>query len=195
MYLQQPSVCWPAGRRAKLTPPSTPPESCSGELQQMIAYIGLGSNVGDRAAHLAAARLALAQLGPLQVSAVYETPPWGPVPQAPFYNQVVQLDTMLTPFQLLDRLLAIEREQGRDRTTEQRWGPRTLDLDLLSHGDFRVQSPRLRLPHSELARRAFVLVPWAEIAPHYPVPGTECTVAELLQRLSAAECAAVRHVA
>ena len=157
-----------------------------------LATIGLGSNLGDRAAHLALAREALGALGPLSCSALYETEPWGPVPQGPYLNQVVQLHTSLGPFQLLDLLLSIERQLGRDRSRERRWGPRTLDLDLLSFGDYCVQAPRLTLPHPQLASRAFVLVPWAELAPHTVVPGLRATVAQLLLQLSAQARAGVR---
>ncbi len=162
--------------------------------EALVATIGLGSNLGDRAGHLAAARTALAALGELSASSVYEAAPWGPVPQGPYLNQVVQLHTALRPHALLECLLAIERQQGRDRTTEQRWGPRKLDLDLLTFGDYRIASPRLRVPHPELARRAFVLVPWGELSPAHVVPGLGRTVQQLMAALSAEALAQVRRV-
>lgn len=159
-----------------------------------IATIGLGSNLGDRAAHLAAARLALTALSPLRASSVYETTPWGPIAQGPFLNQVVQLSTTLRPHELLNQLMAIEQQQGRDRAAERRWGPRTLDLDLLAYGDYRIVSPRLRVPHPELTRRAFVLVPWAELAPEHRVPGLGRTAQQLAASLTAEARAQVQRV-
>jgi len=120
-------------------------------------YVALGSNLGDRAAHLAHARARLAALPGTRVvavSQVEETAPLGPVPQGPFLNQMIRLETTLTPPALLAQCLAIEAERGRLRDGT-RWGPRTLDLDIVRWGDRVVQEPSLIIPHPELAARDF----------------------------------------
>jgi 2-amino-4-hydroxy-6-hydroxymethyldihydropteridine diphosphokinase len=120
-----------------------------------VAYIALGSNVGDRAAHLARARAALAAVPSSRVigfSAVEETAPIGP-PQGAYLNQMVALETELAPLALLDALQAIEHAEGRRR--DARWGPRTLDLDIVCFERATVDEPRLRVPHPELPNRAF----------------------------------------
>ncbi len=119
-------------------------------------FVALGSNLGDRAAHLAHARARLAALPDtalIGASVVEETAPLGPVPQGPYLNQMVLLETGLAPAELLRRCLAIEAERGRER--RERWGPRTLDLDLVRFGDRVLREPGLTLPHPELARREF----------------------------------------
>jgi 2-amino-4-hydroxy-6-hydroxymethyldihydropteridine diphosphokinase len=119
-------------------------------------YVALGSNVGDREAHLAHARTRLAALPHTKLSAVStveETAPLGPIPQGPYLNQMALLETDLTPTALLAHLQAIEVERGRVRSV--RWGPRTLDLDIVRFGDARVQEPSLTLPHPELPARDF----------------------------------------
>jgi 2-amino-4-hydroxy-6-hydroxymethyldihydropteridine diphosphokinase len=121
-----------------------------------IAYIALGSNLGDRAAYLAAARAALAALPGSAIvseSDVEETAPVGLTDQPSYLNQIVALRTTLEPSVLLERLQAIECEQGRVRTL--RWGPRTLDLDIVRFGERRIEGPGLTVPHPELARRPF----------------------------------------
>ena len=121
-----------------------------------VAFIALGSNVGDRAAYLETARAALAALPAsrmLGVSDVEETAPVGPQDQGPYLNQMVALETMLAPLVLLDRLQAIERSAGRVRG--ERWGPRTLDLDIVCFARQQVREPRLTVPHPELPRRDF----------------------------------------
>ncbi len=121
-------------------------------------YVALGSNVGDRTAHLAHARARLAALPRtrlLKQSRVEETAPLGPVPQATYLNQMVLLDTALEPHELLVRLHAIEAERGRERPAGVRWGPRTLDLDIVRFGDRVVREPELVIPHPELPNRAF----------------------------------------
>lgn len=120
------------------------------------AFVALGSNVGDRAAHLAAARDALARLPDtrlLAASGVEETAPLGGMAQPPYLNQMVLLETALEPHALLAALQAIERARGRVRTA--RWGPRTLDLDIVAYGDRQVRDPDLVIPHPELPRRDF----------------------------------------
>jgi 2-amino-4-hydroxy-6-hydroxymethyldihydropteridine diphosphokinase len=101
----------------------------------------------------------------LRISGYYVTPAWGGIEQPDFVNAAAVLDTALAPLDLLDGLLAIERRAGRDRRREVRWGPRTLDLDLLLYGDMVLDSPRLSLPHPRLHERAFALLPLAEVAP------------------------------
>jgi 2-amino-4-hydroxy-6-hydroxymethyldihydropteridine diphosphokinase len=121
-------------------------------------YIVLGSNLGDRAAHLAFARARLDALPGTRVTAaspIEETAPVGPVPQGPYLNQMLRVETTLAPDALLAACLSIEADAGRDRSTAVRWGPRTLDLDLLLFGDRQVDEPSLRLPHPEIAQRDF----------------------------------------
>ncbi len=121
-----------------------------------VAFIALGSNVGDRQAALAAARDALRALPHSRVIAetpVEETPPFGPPGQDPYLNQMLALDTALAPHRLLDALQSIERDAGRVRTV--RWGPRTLDLDIVAFGDRTLADDRLTLPHPGLADRSF----------------------------------------
>ena len=124
-----------------------------------IAYIALGSNEGDRAAHLAAARAALAALPRTRVvaeSSVEETAPVGGVPQGAYLNQMVAVETSLAPLDLLDRLQEIERARGRVRGEGQlRWGPRPLDLDIVLLAGGSVREPRLVVPHPELPNRDF----------------------------------------
>lgn len=119
-------------------------------------YVALGSNLGDRAGYLAAARSALAALPDTQllaVSDIEETAPLGRVDQPSYLNQMVALKTALEPIELLGRLHEIERANGRVRTV--RWGPRTLDLDIVRFGDRHVEAPSLVLPHPELPNRVF----------------------------------------
>jgi len=121
-------------------------------------YVALGSNVGDRAAHLACARARLAALPRTRVlneSRIEETAPLGPVPQGAYLNQMVLLETALEPAELLDLLHAIESERGRERRAGVRWGPRTLDLDIVRFGDRVVREPGLVIPHPEVPNRPF----------------------------------------
>ena len=123
-----------------------------------LVYVALGSNLGDRAAHLAYARSRLATLPGTRVAAasrIEETAPIGPVPQGAFLNQMVLLETMLAPRDLLGHLHAIEAERGRERQAGVRWGPRTLDLDIVRWGERRVREPDLTIPHPELPHRDF----------------------------------------
>ncbi|MCC7493741.1 MAG: 2-amino-4-hydroxy-6-hydroxymethyldihydropteridine diphosphokinase [Fimbriimonadaceae bacterium] len=130
------------------------------------ALIGLGSNLGDRLAYLQQAARALAtwpQVGWRGGSSIYESPPLGPVEQGPFLNAAALIETALAPAELLAVLLAIEQRLGRVRL--QRWGPRTIDLDLLWLDGVTVAEPDLQVPHPGLAERAFVLLPVAELRP------------------------------
>ncbi len=143
-------------------------------------FVGLGSNLGRRDLHLQAAVHFLSRAPGIhlqRLSRVYETRPVGPVAQGAFLNAVAELLTALSPRDLLERLLSHERTAGRVRTV--RWGPRTIDLDILLYGNAEVDEPGLRIPHPELAHRAFVLVPLAELAPGLEVPGIGATVAAL----------------
>ena len=137
------------------------------------AYIALGANLGDPPAQLQAALRSLRSAPALEVVAVsplYRTPPLGPPGQPDYCNAVCVVDTALEPEALLDLLQGIENAAGRKRDGE-RWGPRLLDLDLL-HMEGRVsRTPRLTLPHPELQRRAFVLMPLARVAPELVIPG------------------------
>jgi 2-amino-4-hydroxy-6-hydroxymethyldihydropteridine diphosphokinase len=135
------------------------------------AYIGMGSNLGDSLATLRAATGRLGELGALRAtSPVYETDPVGLEGQPVFLNAVVVLDTTLEPITLLDRLLAIEADFHRQRTV--RWGPRTLDLDLLWYAGRLVESERLTLPHPRAHQREFVLRPLADLVPELPLAGS-----------------------
>lgn len=135
------------------------------------AYIGIGSNLGDSLATLRAATVRLADLGAvLAASPVYESDPVGLERQPVFLNAVVVLDTTLEPTVLLDALLAIEAEFHRERTL--RWGPRTLDLDLLWYAGRRLDTQRLTLPHPRAHEREFVLRPLADVAPELPLAGS-----------------------
>lgn len=111
-----------------------------------------------------------------------ETAPWGPVSQPDYLNQVVAIDTALEPRELLETLLAIERTLGRDRSSEIRYGPRRLDLDLLVYGDATVSEPTLEVPHPRIAERRFVLEPLVELDADLVVPG-QGRAADLLERL------------
>ena len=139
-----------------------------------LAAIGLGANLGDAAATLREAIAELARLPRtelLRASRLYRTPAWGVTEQPDFINAVALVETTLSPRDLLDALLAIERSFGRTRLDGERWGPRTLDLDLLLHGDATIDEPGLRVPHPHLHERAFALLPLAEIAPEVEIPG------------------------
>jgi 2-amino-4-hydroxy-6-hydroxymethyldihydropteridine diphosphokinase len=142
------------------------------------AYVGLGANLGDREATV---RRAAELLGAARVSTLIETEPWGYADQPRFVNAVAELETDKSPRALLERLLEIERELGRTREGP-RYGPRTIDLDLLLYGDEQLEEPGLVVPHPRLRERAFVLEPLAELAPELVVPGLG-SVKALLSRL------------
>jgi 2-amino-4-hydroxy-6-hydroxymethyldihydropteridine diphosphokinase len=149
------------------------------------AYVGLGSNLGDRAAYLLLGLSALSRLPKthlLRLSPVYETDPVGP-PQPPYLNMVAELETELSPTGLLAEMLRIEKALGRER--RERWGPRTLDLDLLLYGDLVLEEAGLSVPHPRLHERAFVLVPLLDLLPEGRHPLWGRSFAELLASLDA----------
>jgi 2-amino-4-hydroxy-6-hydroxymethyldihydropteridine diphosphokinase len=122
------------------------------------AAIALGANLGDRALNLAHARDAIGRLAGTQIvraSTVEETAPLGDVPQGPYLNQMLLVETELAPRDLLDALLAIEQAMGRDRAAGERWGPRIIDCDIVLYGDEPVVGPELVIPHPELPHRDF----------------------------------------
>lgn len=153
-----------------------------------LAYIALGSNLGDPRRQVLDAMDALAMLPVtrvLQRSHLYRTPPWGVLEQPPFVNAVVEIDTGLSPHALLDALLRIEQQAGRVRA--ERNGPRTLDLDLLHVDGVQLDDAQLTLPHPRMAERAFVLLPLSDVAPALQLRG-HGVVAQLLARLDRAGC-------
>jgi 2-amino-4-hydroxy-6-hydroxymethyldihydropteridine diphosphokinase len=135
-------------------------------------YLGLGGNVGDPAANMGKALRALSADGAIRITAVsqlYRTPPWGKLDQPAFLNACARIETDLSPEPLLERCLATEHALKRERI--ERWGPRTIDIDVLLLGRVRFSSALLTLPHPRMTERAFVLVPLAEIAPDLVVEG------------------------
>jgi 2-amino-4-hydroxy-6-hydroxymethyldihydropteridine diphosphokinase len=150
-----------------------------------VAYVALGSNLGDREGTLRAALEALAAEPGIEVVAVsrlYDTEPVGYVDQPRFLNGAAALETELPARELLDRLLAVELRFGRSREDVPAQGPRTLDLDLLLYGDAEIDEPGLRVPHARLHERRFVLEPLADLDPALEVPGNG-QVQDILARL------------
>lgn len=150
------------------------------------AFIALGGNVGDVRATFdrAIARLCDGTAVRLVArSSDYRTAPWGVTDQPPFLNAVIAVTTVLPAPELLKRVLDCERALGRERAHERRWGPRTIDLDILAYDDLVLNEPALTLPHPHLFERAFVLVPLAEIAPDRVIAGVR--VRDALARVDA----------
>ena len=151
----------------------------------VVAALGLGGNVGDVAGAFVEA---LAGLGSAQgvnlaaLSSVYRTPPWGKLDQPDFLNMAAVLETNLPARALLALCLDVERGLGRERI--ERWGPRLIDIDILTYGEATIDEPDLKVPHPRLAERAFALAPLAEIAPRLTVGGR--TVADWLTRVDRA---------
>lgn len=149
--------------------------------------IALGGNVGDvrDTFRKAIANICgMTQAALIARSSDYATPPWGEEKQNRFINACIEIDTALDPHALLFTLHKIEKKFGRDRTKETRWGPRTLDLDLIAYEDVKLDKPELTLPHPRLFERGFVLVPLAEIAPDRMIGGRK--VADALAGVSTA---------
>jgi 2-amino-4-hydroxy-6-hydroxymethyldihydropteridine diphosphokinase len=150
------------------------------------AFVALGGNVGDVRETFDRAIAMLCDGGAVRLkarSSDYQTPPWGVTDQPPFVNAVIAVATRLNPLDLLKRAMACERALGRDRTRERRWGPRTIDIDLLAYDDVELHDAELTLPHPRLFERAFVLVPLAEIAPDQVIARTR--VRDALERVDA----------
>jgi 2-amino-4-hydroxy-6-hydroxymethyldihydropteridine diphosphokinase len=144
------------------------------------ALIALGGNVGDVRAIFQKAIVnicGMTQGALLARSSDYATPPWGEAQQERFINACIEIDTSLDPHALLFVLHKIEAKFGRDRSKEKRWGPRTLDLDLIAYDDVSIQKPELTLPHPRLFERAFVLVPLVEISPDRVIAGRSVAAA------------------
>ncbi len=150
------------------------------------SLLALGGNVGDVRTTLdrAVRRLcAGTDVRLLARSSDYLTPPWGVTDQPAFVNLCIAVETELSPHALLERARAVERQLGRDRTNEVRWGPRSIDIDLLTYDNTVIDEPELQLPHPRMLERAFVLVPLAEIAPDRVIHGM--TVRDALAKLDA----------
>ena len=149
------------------------------------AYLSLGSNLGDRAAHIEQALSALSQAGVvvLRRSALYETEPVGAAPQRWFVNCVVEVETELMPVALLHTLKRIEREMGRNPGAGAQPAARTIDIDIVAYGQLVASSPELTIPHPRLAERRFVLEPLRELTPDWRHPVTRLSVTEMLSAL------------
>ncbi len=136
-----------------------------------VSFLSIGSNLGDRLAHLSSAVEALAEnpaIQVLKVSSVYQTKPVGGPQQDDYLNAVVKIETALSPTQLLAATQSIENAQQRVRDV--RWGPRTLDIDVLTYGNLVKTDETLTLPHPRISERAFVLIPWYQIEPTFSIP-------------------------
>jgi 2-amino-4-hydroxy-6-hydroxymethyldihydropteridine diphosphokinase len=136
------------------------------------AALGLGGNIGDSRKFIADAIDHLATdrgISVEAVSALYLTPPWGKTDQPPFLNAAALIDTSLTPRALLDTILGIERAFGRERI--ERWGPRSIDIDILLFGDIEIEEPGLHIPHPQLTKRAFALAPLRDVMPDAVIAG------------------------
>jgi 2-amino-4-hydroxy-6-hydroxymethyldihydropteridine diphosphokinase len=155
---------------------SVPVPELAVDRSPVLAFVGLGGNVGDSVATLRAAVHRLMTVPRSRVASVsrfYRTPAWGQENQADFVNAVVAIETALAPKMLLDELLHIERDFGRERAADGsgRWGPRVLDLDILLYGDRVVDEPGLHVPHPYLHERAFALVPLLDLVSDIEIPG------------------------
>ena len=145
-------------------------------------FLGLGTNLGHREQNLEQAREALKSFSEIkQASSIYETDAWGYEDQPQFLNQIVEIDTNLSPYKLLYNLKRIEKTIGRVKSF--RWGPRLIDIDILLFDDRVIRLPFLTIPHKSMHERAFVLIPLAEIAPDYKHPIFKQTISELRDSL------------
>lgn len=149
------------------------------KVEKRTAYLCLGSNLGDRAGTMAKSVGLIARAGLTIIgrSSLYETPPWGPVPQGPYLNMVVAVETELSARELLNLLLSVEHAFGRDRSREVRFGPRSIDIDILLYGEEVVAEPDLEIPHPRMMERAFALIPLSELAPDLTVGGVAVAAA------------------
>lgn len=160
-----------------------------------VAYVALGANIGEPVRQIEAAYAALAALPGTRLiaqSSLYRSAPVGYANQPDFINAVARIETTLGPHELLDALLAIERDQGRVRDFPN--APRTLDLDIVLYGDLVLHEPGLTIPHARMLGRAFVMVPLAEVAPEAVVPG-QGTARELVAVMDAGDVAQLRRMA
>ena len=149
-------------------------------IDDAVAYLALGSNVGDRAANLRRAVASIRELGEVQaVSRVYESAAVGYRDQGPFYNLVLRVRTALSPEALFARVKRIEREMGR--TASFRNAPRVIDIDILTYDDFVLHTPELEIPHPRMHERSFVLLPLAEVAPDFVHPRTRRSMKQLVE--------------
>ncbi|MHB1154434.1 MAG: 2-amino-4-hydroxy-6-hydroxymethyldihydropteridine diphosphokinase [Eubacteriales bacterium] len=154
-------------------------------MKHEMVYIGLGSNLGDRQKHITKAIEMLKNTQGITVktvSPIYETTPVGYSEQPDFLNCVVEIITSLSPYELLDACIFIENELGRKRTMK--WGPRTIDLDILFYGELLVASDRLTIPHPLLHERGFVLLPLSDIAPDMLHPKLNVSIKALCEKLN-----------
>ena len=148
-------------------------------MEAIRIFLGLGSNLGDRQHHLALARQAIGRrIGPIQLtSSLYETQPWGRSDQPEFINQVIELRSPLSPEALMKTILELEQSLGRER--RQKWAERVIDIDILAYGNKIVHKDGLHIPHPELHKRNFVLVPFMEIAGDWVHPELDLSIEEL----------------
>jgi 2-amino-4-hydroxy-6-hydroxymethyldihydropteridine diphosphokinase len=144
------------------------------------AYLLTGGNMGNREKNLARAKALISELAGkvTKASHLYETAAWGKTDQPSFYNQALEVETTLSPKELLQQLLEIEKKLGRKR--DEKYGPRTIDIDILLYGDHICNEPQLRIPHPELHNRRFALTPLAEIGPGLVHPAFQRSITELL---------------
>ncbi len=157
-------------------------------MNQTTAYLGLGSNLGNRQENLAQAVKGLSSgtdISVLRTSGIYDTAPWGMTGQPNFLNMVVKIYPHLSPHRLLDRAKELEIESGREPSP--RFGPRLIDVDILLYGNCVVDEPDLKIPHASLHLRAFVLVPLAELAPAAVHPVVGSTIAQLADQVDGLE--------
>ncbi|MEW6685248.1 MAG: 2-amino-4-hydroxy-6-hydroxymethyldihydropteridine diphosphokinase [Candidatus Edwardsbacteria bacterium] len=153
-----------------------------------IAYLSLGANLGDRLNNIRSALAALEKVPGIKISkisSIYETKPWGVKNQPDFLNTVAEIETELSPEELLIVFQRIETHLNRHRSTK--WGPRTIDLDLLFYADEVINEKELKIPHPEIPRRAFVLAPLSEIAPDLIHPTLQKNICELFHSLNNSE--------
>ncbi|QQD84677.1 2-amino-4-hydroxy-6-hydroxymethyldihydropteridine diphosphokinase [Jeotgalicoccus sp. ATCC 8456] len=149
-----------------------------------IAYLGLGSNIGDREESLRQALKKISEVPGITVTKIssrYETKPYGKTDQPDFINMAVELETNLTPLDLLEVVLGIERELGRVR--KETWGPRSIDIDVLLYEDLELDLTDLKVPHPEMHLRSFVIDPMSEIAPKREHPTLKMTIEEIKNKL------------